>query len=129
MCAQGCSDAACVTMCDQQYPNAQPLYDPIYACNCASCATECAPLDPCSKGVLPQACSSCAMNGCFGELVTCQMSATCGPWLTCIQGCSNAACAMMCDQQYPNAQPLYDPVYACTCMECMNECTALDPCN
>jgi hypothetical protein len=128
-CAQPCQDGACMTMCDQQYPNAKPLYDPIYACTCSSCAQECSVMDPCSKVPTAQDCTPCVTNSCFFQAASCQQSADCAPWLTCIQGCSDAACAEMCDQQYPNAKPLYDPVYTCACNSCMNECAALDPCN
>src|SRR6185437_4561184 len=41
-------DPACFDNCDAMYPNAAPEYEPVYACACASCGTECASADPCS---------------------------------------------------------------------------------
>jgi hypothetical protein len=128
-CILGCQDEACTDVCDQQYPNAKPLYDPVYACTCSSCMTECSVFDTCNKGGSAQDCTTCATNNCAAEFFACQTNAACAPWLTCIQQCQDAACADMCDQQYPNAQPFYTPAYACACAECMTDCAALDPCN
>lgn len=41
-------DPACAFTCDTMYPSAKALYDPLYACTCTSCTTECAAGDPCS---------------------------------------------------------------------------------
>ncbi len=51
-CAMGCgfNDAACLTGCDQNNQGAATDYDAIYACACTNCATECASVDPCSRG-------------------------------------------------------------------------------
>ena len=47
-CQQGMMGSACYTACDNQHPNAKPKYEPIYACTCTHCATECVSSDPCN---------------------------------------------------------------------------------
>ena len=52
-CAGGCYqqnpvDPQCFDSCDMQYPGAKPKYDPVYACSCAQCGTQCAAGDPCA---------------------------------------------------------------------------------
>ncbi|MBI4951412.1 MAG: hypothetical protein HY908_05230 [Myxococcales bacterium] len=47
-CLQNDFTSTCFGACDQQYANASAGYGPIYTCMCGSCATECAPVDPCN---------------------------------------------------------------------------------
>lgn len=54
-CVAGCNqaaqpDSACFTACDTMYASAQAEFDPIYACACSKCSSECASADPCSHG-------------------------------------------------------------------------------
>ncbi|MFT3766379.1 MAG: hypothetical protein QM820_12835 [Minicystis sp.] len=52
-CINGCNqampiDPQCGFDCDTQYAAAKPLYDPLYACTCSKCSTECGSGDPCA---------------------------------------------------------------------------------
>ncbi len=129
-CMQSCNDEPCSMQCDMQYANAKPLFDAIYTCNCAACTADCSDFNSCGKvGSSPVDCSTCAQANCIQPLSTCQFNALCSQWLSCVQACGDAACADMCDMQYANAKPLYDPVYACTCAQCSADCAVYNVCN
>jgi hypothetical protein len=60
--------------------------------------------------------------------------AGCFGWLQCQGACYQQSpidptCFGNCDMMFPNAAPLYDPVYACTCTSCMSQCGAENPCS
>jgi hypothetical protein len=76
-------------------------------------------------GGSPTACWKCTYQNCNGQLVACNADPSCASWLACIhnQDCpgsppQNAACYRHCDDAYPNAAALYQPIYACTCAGC-----------
>ena len=60
-CAIGCNfDAACTDACDTTYAAVASEYDPIYACACTQCPSQCSLIDPC--GMHPSAGSSSGTN-------------------------------------------------------------------
>ena len=42
---------SCFQACDTMYASAHTLYDPVYACTCNKCGTECAASDACQHGM------------------------------------------------------------------------------
>jgi hypothetical protein len=75
-------------------------------------------------------CSLCLLQNCGGDVQTCQGDAECQAWLGCAQGCNNdGACINACSASYPNAAPLFLPIYDCACQSCPSDCSAIDPCN
>lgn len=87
-----------------------------------------------------QACQQCTQQGCFQALGGCFQTPTCASqnpgtmtWLSCALNCNQQnptpSCYKACDAQFPNAASGYQPVYACECQKCTNECgTISDPC-
>jgi hypothetical protein len=55
-CTNACNQAnppmvSCFQACDAMYASAKAKYDPVYACACSMCATQCASGDPCAHGM------------------------------------------------------------------------------
>jgi hypothetical protein len=48
-CVNGSLAGACFSACDAMYPGAASLYQPVYACECASCSGPCAVASPCAS--------------------------------------------------------------------------------
>jgi len=80
-----------------------------------------------------QSCQTCANQFYVNDVLSCNNTPSCKPWLTCAQTCGQqdptSACFTACDNQYPNAAAGYAPIYACACTNCSSECVAIDPCN
>jgi hypothetical protein len=83
-----------------------------------------------------QQCATCLVTGCPTEAKTCYQDNNkpgCKDWITCVSNCSmnnqGADCFKGCDTTYASAAPLYDPIYACACTNCSNDCSVADPCN
>lgn len=75
-------------------------------------------------------CTVCLLQNCSGDVQACQGDAECQAWLGCAQGCNNdGACISACAASYPNAAPLYLPIYDCACQSCPSDCVSIDPCN
>jgi hypothetical protein len=56
MCTNACNSASppvvsCFQACDAMYAGGKAHYDPVYACACSMCGTQCAMSDPCAAGM------------------------------------------------------------------------------
>lgn len=82
-------------------------------------------------------CWHCTFTHCEAPLVACAADPQCHDWLYCIetQDCpnnlpENPECYRECDAKFPGAAPLFEPIYACTCANCLESACAAhqDPC-
>ncbi|WP_437607831.1 hypothetical protein WMF20_44135 [Sorangium sp. So ce834] len=94
----------------------------------AGCLSECQG----TEGGSGVECLSC--SGQSGCLTACALNADCRPWLECAQACMESdpqpQCFSDCNAAHPDAEELFNAVYACTCTDCSDTCGAVvDPCN
>lgn len=80
-------------------------------------------------------CGMCGVQKCGQAAFQsgCLQNMACQSWLQCIGACNmanppTAGCFAACDAMYPTAKAQYDQIYMCTCMNCSNECSTVDPC-
>jgi hypothetical protein len=62
-------------------------------------------------------------------LEQCADSPPCTAWMTCVRGCSDAACLDACEAAHPGVSPYRYAIYAALCDACETQCTALDFCD
>ena len=122
----------CLANCFSAVPCAQIGFATYQTCM-AQCASDGGPTD---AGMPGASCQPCAIQKCQGEAVACaqDQTQTCQKWLMCVQPCNTAmpqdpTCATKCDAMFAAAKPLYQPLYACSCMNCSTECAGSDPCS
>jgi hypothetical protein len=77
---------------------------------------------------LGEQCTTCAASECTDTLASCNASAECGAWLSCVTACDSAECVAGCDADHPDAARVYANVYDCMCSSCQADCSPAGAC-
>jgi hypothetical protein len=62
-------------------------------------------------------------------LDNCADSPSCAAWMSCMRGCSDAACLDACESSNPGVNPYRYAIYSALCDACETECSTLDFCD
>lgn len=78
---------------------------------------------------LGEQCTACGATECADTLQSCNDSADCSAWLSCVTACDSSDCVTACDASHADAARAYVGVYDCLCTSCDADCSAAGACD